>query len=108
MDKLINIYMPLAQHKKKALVSLKKTRSLLDKIIKMSEEDKYCVDIIQQNMAAIGLLKHAHHTLFEGHMRSCFKTAFESKNRKRQQQVIDEIMQITKYSPNCLINRVRS
>ena len=100
--------MALPIHKKKSLISLRKARSLLDKIIQMTEEDKYCVDIIQHNMAIIGLLKSAHTSLMEGHMQTCFKHALESKNKKQQQKVIDEIMQLTKHSPNCLINRIRS
>lgn len=37
----------------KTLISLKKARTLLDKIISMLENDKYCIDIIQQNLAVI-------------------------------------------------------
>lgn len=80
----------------------------MDKLIEMTEQDQYCVEIIQHNLAAIGLLKHAHHLLFEGHMRTCVKRAMLSENKKEQQKVIEEIMQITKSSPNCLINRVKS
>ncbi|MFH1610571.1 MAG: metal-sensing transcriptional repressor [Patescibacteria group bacterium] len=100
--------MPIPEHKQKSLTSLKKASSLLDKIIKMTEDNKYCVDIMQHNLAVVGLLKSAHHTLMEGHMQTCFKKAFETKDKKAQQKIIDEIMQITKHSANCLINKVKS
>jgi DNA-binding FrmR family transcriptional regulator len=100
--------MALPAHKQTSLIALKKARTLLDKIIRMTEENKYCVDIIQHNMATIGLLKSAHATLLEGHMQTCFKHAIASKNKKEQQKVIDEIMQLMKHSPNCLINKVKS
>ena len=100
--------MPLPNHKQKSLISLKKANSLLDKIIKMTKDDKYCVDIMQHNLAVVGLLKCAHHIMMEGHMQTCFKKVFEAKNKKQQQKVIDEILQITKHSPNCLINKVKS
>ena len=100
--------MNLPDHKKKSLIGLKKAHSLLGKIIKMTEENKYCVDIMQHNLAVVGLLKSAHHLMMEGHMRTCFKHAMESKSKKEQQRVIEEIMQITKHSPNCLINRIKS
>jgi DNA-binding FrmR family transcriptional regulator len=35
------------------LVSLKKAKSSLEKIITMTEGDEYCIDVIQQNLAVI-------------------------------------------------------
>jgi len=46
------------EQKKKQLIAFKKARSLLDKIITMSEKDEYCIHIVQQNLAVIGLLKN--------------------------------------------------
>ncbi|MFC1599086.1 metal-sensing transcriptional repressor, partial [Patescibacteria group bacterium] len=43
--------------KKKILINFKKAQSLLEKIIKMSEDQEYCIHIMQQNLAVIGLLK---------------------------------------------------
>ncbi|MEI8253661.1 MAG: metal-sensing transcriptional repressor [bacterium] len=37
----------------KQLIALKKARTLLDKIITMTEKKEYCIDIIQQNLAVI-------------------------------------------------------
>ncbi|OGY41134.1 MAG: hypothetical protein A2Y67_00845 [Candidatus Buchananbacteria bacterium RBG_13_39_9] len=82
--------------KQQTLINFKKTRSLLDKIIKMIDEDKYCIDIIQQNLAAIGLLKSANAMLMEGHLNSCFKNAVISKNSAKQQKMIAEILKVTK------------
>jgi len=39
--------------KKKALISLKKAKGSLDKIISMVERDEYCQDIIIQNLAVM-------------------------------------------------------
>lgn len=79
----------------KITVSLKKTRSLLDKILKMVEKEEYCVNIMQQNLAAIGLLRSAHQMLMEKHLNTCFKHAMESKNEKRKQDMIKEILKVT-------------
>lgn len=86
----------MTQQKQKTLINLKKTRSLLDKLIKMTEENAYCVDIMQQNLAAIGLLKSAHQMLLENHLKTCFKTAMRSKNEKKKQAMTEEILQVTK------------
>lgn len=81
--------------KRKALIGLKKANSLLSKIIVMTEEGKYCMDIMQQNLAVIGLLRSAHESLMENHLNSCFKTAVVSKNEKRKKQMTEEILKVT-------------
>ncbi len=43
--------------KQKAAQKLKTVRGQIDGIIKMIEEDRYCVDISTQILSAIGLLK---------------------------------------------------
>jgi len=83
-------------HNEKVIIGFKKTRSLLDKIIKMAEEKEYCIDIMQQNLAAIGLLKSAHQNLMEGHLNSCFKNAMASKNERIKGEMIDEILKVSK------------
>lgn len=81
--------------KKKAIFNFKKTRSHLDKIIKMTETDEYCIDIMQQNLAVIGLLKSAHRMLMEGHLRSCFAVAMKSGNKKEKEKMTSEILTVT-------------
>ena len=56
----------------------------MGKIIKMTEEDKYCVDIMQQNLAVLGLLRSAHQTLMENHLDTCFKKAMGTQNLLRE------------------------
>lgn len=84
--------------KEKTLINFKKTQSLLKKIIDMVEKDEYCIDIMQQNLAAIGLLKSANQMLMEGHLNDCFKKAITSGSDKRKQEMIQEILQVTKLS----------
>lgn len=82
--------------KQKTLINFKKAKSHIEKILKMVESDTYCIDIMQQNLAVIGLLKSAHQMLMEGHLNTCFKKAFESKNEKRKQEMIKEILRVTR------------
>jgi DNA-binding FrmR family transcriptional regulator len=82
--------------KKDALISLKKAKSLLEKIISMSEKDEYCIDIMQQNLAVIGLLKSAHLTLMESHLKHCFSHAMESEKEDLKRKMIEEILTVTK------------
>lgn len=75
---------------------MKKARSHIDRIIKMIEDGEYCIDVMQQNLAVIGLLKSAHQMLMEGHLNSCFKNAMATKNESRKQQMVDEILRVSR------------
>lgn len=77
------------------LINFKKTQSLLGKLIQMTEGGEYCINIMQQNLSAIGLLKSAHQKLMENHLNSCFKNAMESANEKKKQEMITEILRVT-------------
>jgi len=83
-------------NKEKTLINFKKAQSLMGKIIKMIEENDYCIDIMQQNLAAIGLLKSAHQQLMQGHLNSCFAKAMKTNNEKRKKEMIQEILTVTK------------
>ena len=82
--------------KNDALVNFKKSRSLLNKIIEMVEADEYCVDIMTQNLAVIGMLKSAHQTLMENHLHHCFSNAMGAKQEKKKLEMVEEILKVTK------------
>ncbi len=84
--------------KEEALINFKKSRSLLDKLIKMTQADEYCIDIMQQNLAVMGLLKSAHSKLMENHLNSCFAQAMETNNKRKKSLMIEEIVKVTKYN----------
>jgi CsoR family transcriptional regulator, copper-sensing transcriptional repressor len=86
----------MVNNKEKALISFRKANGLLAKIIDMTEKGEYCIDIMQQNLAVVGLLRSAHEMLMENHLNSCFKNAMASKNEKKKQQMTREILKVTK------------
>ncbi|MCX6383323.1 MAG: metal-sensing transcriptional repressor [Actinobacteria bacterium] len=79
-------------------INFKKARSHADKIIKMIEDGEYCIDVMQQNLAVIGLLKSAHQMLMEDHLNTCFRNAMKTDNDDRKQKMIQEILRVTKLS----------
>jgi DNA-binding FrmR family transcriptional regulator len=83
--------------KEKALVNFKKAQSHLDKVIKMTESGDYCIDVMQQNLAVIGLLKSAHQMLMENHLKNCFASAMQSGNQKKKDEMTEEILAVTKF-----------
>lgn len=80
----------------KTITNFKKAKSLIEKIIKMIEEKEYCIDVMQQNLAVIGMLKSSHQMLMESHLNSCFKNAMNSKNEKLKSEMMNEIVKVTK------------
>ncbi len=84
------------KQEKQILIALKKAKSHLNKVVEMTEGKKYCIDILQQNLAVIGLLKSANNKLLEKHVNSCFKQVMKGTNEKRKKKMIDEILKLNK------------
>ena len=57
---------------------LKTARGQIDGILKMVEEDRYCLDVSSQIMAAQSILKKANRMVLRAHMNSCVRQAVES------------------------------
>lgn len=85
-----------AMHKQSIIISFKKARSLLDTIISMVEKDEYCVDIMQQNLAALGLLKSAHEQVMKDHLETCFVEGVQKGGAKKQKELIEELQTVMK------------
>lgn len=83
------------EKKKKIITALKKANTSLSKVISMVEDDHYCINVMQQNLAVIGLLRSAHEALMENHLNTCFKSALSSKNEKKKKQMTAEILKVT-------------
>lgn len=64
----------------KAAVSrlLKTARGQVDGVLKMVEEDRYCMDICNQISAAEAVLKKARQKVLKEHFKSCVKESFEN------------------------------
>lgn len=72
---------------------LKITRGHLEKVIKMIEDDEYCIDILHQSQAIQAALKEADNLILENHLNTCVA---DSITRGRKKEAIDEIMQVFK------------
>lgn len=73
---------------RKALDLLKTVRGQVDGIIRMVEEERYCIDVSKQMLASIALLKKANLVILKQHMNTCVKDAIQSD---RGAEKIDEI-----------------
>lgn len=81
----------------KAMNKLKTARGQIDGIIKMLEDDRYCVDISTQILSAIGLLKKANIDILNNHIRSCVATAILEGEEQGDEKIEEIITIIDKY-----------
>jgi len=79
------------EERKKALNLLKTARGQIDGIIKMIEDDRYCVDISKQILSSIGLLKKANTNMLDQHIRNCVQDAVLHGEGEEK---IDEVINI--------------
>ena len=80
------------EEKKKALQSLKTARGQIEGIIKMIEDERYCVDISNQILASQSLLKRANLLILEQHLLHCVKDACH--NEETAEEKMNEIISV--------------
>jgi DNA-binding FrmR family transcriptional regulator len=79
------------QEKTKALMALKTSKGQIEGIIKMLEEERYCVDISNQIIAAQALLKKANMLILKQHIHHCVIDAVKHDSGEEK---VDEIIDI--------------
>lgn len=70
---------------------LKTARGQIDGIIRMIDEDRYCIDIANQLMATQALLSKANKTVLRAHMQGCVRDAATSGDPDAK---IDELISV--------------
>lgn len=83
----------MSDERKKALQSLKTAKGQIEGIIKMIEDERYCVDISNQITASQSLLKRANLLILERHLKHCVKEACTNGNEEADEK-INEIIGI--------------
>ncbi len=72
---------------------LKIAKGHLEKVIKMVEEDSYCIDVLHQMQAVESGIKETGNVVLENHLKTCVADAI-SKGKK--DEAISEIMEVFK------------
>ena len=70
---------------------LKTARGQLDGILKMVEEDRYCVDISNQLMATEAILRRINKEILAAHINCCVQDAIQNGNGEEK---IEELVQV--------------
>lgn len=86
----------LTAKKHAALNRLKTVRGHLDGIIRMLEDDAYCVDVMKQISATQSSLERTNRIMLHNHLETCFSDAVLDG---RAQPAIDELVESVKFNP---------
>ena len=82
--------------KEQVLNLLKTSKGQIKGIIKMIEDERYCVDVSKQILSVQALLKKTNLKIIDQHIRNCLKQAFTEGHGEEK---VDEIIQlIDKYA----------
>lgn len=68
---------------------LKTARGQLDGILKMVEEDRYCIDISTQLMATEAMLNKVNKEILTAHLKHCVSNA---QTQEERDQKVDELV----------------
>jgi len=75
---------------------LKTSKGQIEGIIKMLEENRYCIDISKQILSVQSMLRKTNLKIIDQHIKHCVKQAFEEGNGDEK---VDEIIDlINKYA----------
>lgn len=77
--------------KERIMSMLKTARGQMDGLIRMVEDDRYCIDISNQLMATQAILRSVNQQILHAHLGSCVEEAFEKGDGH---QKIEEIMTV--------------
>lgn len=74
---------------KTVLRLLKTARGQLDGILKMVEENRYCIDISQQVMATEAILNRVNREILSAHLKHCVN---EAETPQEREEKVDEFI----------------
>ncbi|MDO5026418.1 MAG: metal-sensing transcriptional repressor [Tissierellia bacterium] len=80
--------------KAKTLRKLKTVRGQLDGLIKMVEDDRYCIDISNQVMASISILKNINKEVLQAHLEHCLHKSLNNKDPEDLNEKVSEIEKV--------------
>lgn len=69
---------------------LNMAKGQLEGIIKMVDDDRYCIDISHQLLASIAILKKVNQKVLKAHLEGCVKNTLTPESSQK----IDEIIEI--------------
>lgn len=82
-----------SRESKEATVLVKTARGQVDAVLRMIEEDRYCVDVSKQILATMALLKKANLIILRQHIDTCVKDAIRKDEGEEKIEEIASILE---------------
>ena len=67
-------------------------------IARMVEDQRYCIDILQQIKAVKSALASVELNIIDGHLNHCVQRVVKSKKQEETQEIVDEIRELLRRS----------
>ena len=80
--------------KKKVTRLLKTAQGQIDGLIKMDEDDRYCVDISTQLLATQAILRRVNFDILKGHFEHCIKDSLSQADATEKDKKISELVTV--------------
>ena len=80
--------------KAKTIRKLKTVRGQIDGLIKTIEDDRYCIDVSNQLMASISILKNINKDVMQAHLEHCLYQSLNSDDKEDIKEKIKEIEKV--------------
>lgn len=85
-------------HNEKVLNRLKTIEGHLRGVIRMVEDDAYCIDVIRQIQAVEAALSKTSALILADHLNSCVITAVRGESEQERERVLKEIAEVFEMS----------
>ncbi len=80
-----------------AIHRLKSIAGHVNGIVRMLEEERYCIDVIKQIQAAQTALARVSESILDSHLRTCVTTAIQGDDPAERERMLKEVVEVFRY-----------
>ncbi len=81
-----------------AIHRMKSISGHLNGIVRMLEEDRYCIDVIKQIQAIQTALSRVSEEVLDAHLKTCVATAVQGSDADERERVLSEITEVFRHT----------
>jgi DNA-binding FrmR family transcriptional regulator len=80
------------EYRQQILSRLRSLEGHMRGVMRMVEDDAYCIDVIHQNLAILRAIEKVNRLILEHHLETCVTTAIRGDDPAERERVIGEIV----------------
>jgi DNA-binding FrmR family transcriptional regulator len=81
-----------------AIQRLKSVGGHISGIVRMLEEDRYCIDVIKQVQAVQAALNRVNEAILDSHLHTCVTTAVQGDDAADRERVLSEVTEVFRHT----------